>query len=66
MFVGMGLSAVFPVVHGLKLYGVQRFEETLGLSWVVLQGILYVLGAAIYAVSGFLVQMRHLWLMTSS
>ncbi|KAI9686898.1 MAG: hypothetical protein M1822_002651 [Bathelium mastoideum] len=49
MFVGMGLSAVFPVFHGVKLYGIQRLDETMGLSWVVLQGLLYVLGAAIYA-----------------
>lgn len=51
MFVGMGLSAVFPVLHGLSLYGASRLEETMGLSWVVLQGVLYVLGAGIYAVS---------------
>ncbi|KAL9096775.1 MAG: hypothetical protein Q9165_001263 [Trypethelium subeluteriae] len=50
MFVGMGLSAVFPVLHGLSIYGVGRLNETMGLSWVVLQGFLYVLGAGIYAV----------------
>ncbi|KAI9660949.1 MAG: hypothetical protein M1821_009276 [Bathelium mastoideum] len=52
MFVGMGLSAVFPVFYGVKLYGIQRLDETMGLSWVVLQGLLYVLGAAIYAAAG--------------
>ena len=50
MFVSMGLSAVIPVLHGIGLYGADRLEETMGLSCVVLQGFLYVLGAAIYAV----------------
>jgi len=50
MFVAMGLSAVFPVLHGVTLYGVEQMNKSIGLSWVVLQGFLYVLGAAIYAV----------------
>lgn len=51
MFVAMGLSAVIPVVHGIKLYGLQQMNERIGLSWLILQGFLYVLGAGIYAVS---------------
>ncbi|KAF2235491.1 HlyIII-domain-containing protein [Viridothelium virens] len=58
MFVGMGLSAIFPVLHGLRLYGVRRLDETMGLSWVVLQGFLYVLGAGIYAVRNIPIRMR--------
>lgn len=50
MFVAMGLSALFPVLHGLGLYGIQRMKQQIGLSWLVLQGFLYVLGAGIYAV----------------
>ena len=50
MFVAMGLSAVFPVFHGLRVYGVAQLEKQIGLSWLVLQGVLYVLGAVIYAV----------------
>ncbi len=49
MFVTMGLSAVLPVCHGLWLYGVHELENRIGLSWLVLQGALYVSGAAIYA-----------------
>ncbi|KAI4132712.1 MAG: hypothetical protein LQ338_000541 [Usnochroma carphineum] len=49
MFVAMGLSAVIPVLHGLKLYGLQQMNDRIGLSWLVLQGFLYVLGAGIYA-----------------
>ena len=51
MFVMMGLSAVFPVLHGLKIYGLADLEKQIGLSWLVTQGVLYVTGAVIYAVS---------------
>jgi adiponectin receptor len=51
MFVAMGLSAIFPVLHGLRLYGVTQMREQIGLSWLVLQAGLYILGAGIYAVS---------------
>jgi predicted membrane channel-forming protein YqfA (hemolysin III family) len=51
MFVVMGLSAIFPVLHGLRLYGITQMREQIGLSWLVLQGVLYILGAGIYAVS---------------
>ena len=62
MFVGMGLSAIFPVLHGLRIYGGRQWEETMGLSWVVLQGVLYVLGAGIYAVSGISPLEHEHWL----
>jgi adiponectin receptor len=51
MFVALGLSAVFPVLHGLRLYGFQQMCRQMGLLWVVLQGSLYIIGAGIYAVS---------------
>jgi len=47
----MGLSAVIPVIHGLSLYGVERMESLMGLRWAVLEGLLYLTGAALYAVS---------------
>ncbi len=50
MFIAMGLSAVFPVLHGLKLYGIWQMNNQIGLFWVVLQGFFYILGACIYAV----------------
>lgn len=50
MFVAMGLSAIFPVLHGLQLYGIRNMNSRIGLSWLVLQGCLYILGAAVYAV----------------
>ncbi|KAL1583124.1 hypothetical protein WHR41_08258 [Cladosporium halotolerans] len=49
MFVAMGLSAVFPVLHGCSMFGVAQLEKQIGLSWLVTQGLLYILGAMIYA-----------------
>ncbi|KAF2202355.1 HlyIII-domain-containing protein [Delitschia confertaspora ATCC 74209] len=49
MFVLMGLSAIFPVIHGLRLFGLEQMQKTTSLNWVVLQGSLYILGAFIYA-----------------
>ena len=49
MFVSMGLSAVFPVAHGLTLFGTEKMNQLIGLDWVLLQGFLYILGATIYA-----------------
>jgi len=51
MFVLMGLSAVFPVLHGLELYGLHEMRNRIGLTWMLLQGFLYILGAGLYAVS---------------
>ncbi len=50
MFIAMGLSAMFPVLHGLKMYGIQQMNDQIGLFWVVFQGFFYVLGACLYAV----------------
>lgn len=50
MFVCFGLSAVFPVLHGVRMYGIGRMQYSMGLYWVILQGLLYILGAALYAV----------------
>lgn len=50
MFVAMGLSAAIPVLHGIKIYGMAKMTGLMGMPWVVLQGVLYVLGAGIYAV----------------
>ena len=51
MFVAMGLSAVVPVFHGIRVFGVDQLNQQMGLSWLVTQGFLYILGAGIYAVS---------------
>jgi len=51
MFVAIGLSAIFPVLHGLELYGIRDMQDRIGLFWLVLQGVLYIVGAGLYAVS---------------
>ena len=51
MFVAMGLSAVVPVLHGLRMYGVKQLQLQIGLSYLVGQGLLYIIGAGLYAVS---------------
>ena len=50
LFVSMGLSAVLPVIHGLRLYGVAQMNRQIGLLWLSIQGMTYILGALIYAV----------------
>lgn len=65
MFVAMGLSAVFPVLHGLRLYGASQMKKQIGLSWLVLQGVLYTLGAGIYAVNPYHVLSKYMQKMTS-
>ena len=47
----MGLSAVFPVIDGVLVYGIHQMRSQIGLSWLVLQGALYIIGAGLYAVS---------------
>lgn len=49
MFVGFGLSAIFPVLHGVYIHGLEQMRYSIGLDWVLLQGFLYVLGAVVYA-----------------
>ncbi|GAB7350616.1 hypothetical protein MBLNU459_g1182t1 [Dothideomycetes sp. NU459] len=49
MFIAMGLSAVVPVLHGIKLYGVGQLQRQIGLSWLVSQGVMYIIGAGLYA-----------------
>jgi adiponectin receptor len=51
MFVGLGLSGVVPILHALTYYGYRQLDERMGLSWVILQGGLYIFGAFLYAVS---------------
>ncbi|KAI5287523.1 hypothetical protein KEM54_005925 [Ascosphaera aggregata] len=50
MFVSMGLSAIFPVFHGLAKFGIGQMQTQVGLFWLVLQGFLYILGAYLYAI----------------
>jgi adiponectin receptor len=49
MFVCFGLSGVVPVVHGLLLHGWQYLEDRMSLTWVIAHGLMYVVGAFLYA-----------------
>ena len=51
MYVALGLSAVVPVAHGLRIYGWRAMEDRIAIRWVLGQGGLYIAGAALYAVS---------------
>lgn len=51
MFVAMGLSGLFPISHTWRLYGLRDLAHSVGFYWVALQGVLYILGAGLYAVS---------------
>ena len=49
VFVGLGLSGIVPFIHGLLIYGYTELNQKMSLNLVLLQGFLYVTGAAIYA-----------------
>ncbi|CAJ2501477.1 Uu.00g043300.m01.CDS01 [Anthostomella pinea] len=49
MFVGLGVSGVVPICHGLVIYGYESLNEQMGLNWVLLEGFLYIFGAFLYA-----------------
>lgn len=53
MFVGLGLSAVVPVVHGIIIYGYQGMEDRMSVSYVIAHGAMYIFGAILYAVWSF-------------
>ncbi|KAI1638584.1 hemolysin-III related-domain-containing protein [Biscogniauxia mediterranea] len=50
IFVGLGVSGIVPVCHGISIYGYEALVERMGLDWVLLQGFLYIFGAFLYAV----------------
>jgi len=49
LFVGMGLSSVLPVLHGVWIYGGRGMDERMGVRWLICEGLLYIAGAGIYA-----------------
>ena len=50
MFVGLGASGVIPIVQGIQTWGYAAMDERMGLSFVILQGAIYIFGAFLYAV----------------
>ncbi|UNI23925.1 hypothetical protein JDV02_009715 [Purpureocillium takamizusanense] len=49
MFIGLGLSGIVPVVHGLSIYGYRELENRMSISWVIAHGAMYIFGAVLYA-----------------
>ncbi|KAF8542949.1 hemolysin-III related-domain-containing protein [Trichophaea hybrida] len=49
VYICLGLSAIVPVVHGVRLPGWETQKHCMSLSWVVLTTILILLGFATYA-----------------
>ncbi|PWW74687.1 HlyIII-domain-containing protein [Tuber magnatum] len=49
LFVSMGLSSVLPVLHGVRIYGARGMDERMGVRWLLMEGLLYISGAGIYA-----------------
>ena len=51
LFVATGLSAVAPIGHGVKLFGLDQMNKQSGLPYYLLEGFLLVVGAYFYNVS---------------
>ncbi|KAF0520764.1 putative hemolysin-III channel protein Izh2 [Gigaspora margarita] len=48
LFLSMGLSAVIPLTHAVILYGIELCFFVISLKWLLLTGILYIIGALVY------------------
>lgn len=49
VFIALGLSAIFPVTHGLLTHGFAKLLTEMGFGWLVAAGALYISGALLYA-----------------
>ncbi len=50
VFVAFALVGFFPLFHSVQLYGLEQAKRQIGWSWFADGGLVYVLGAFIYAV----------------
>jgi len=48
VFISLGLSAVFPVVHICAMYGYDTVSRIMGVSYVIASGAMYIIGACLY------------------
>ncbi|KAG0068493.1 hypothetical protein BGZ89_004639 [Linnemannia elongata] len=48
LFLAMGLSGLFPIVHGIVLYGFAMAQRAVALNYMFCMGAAYVIGALIY------------------
>ncbi|KAF2673524.1 putative hemolysin-III channel protein Izh2 [Microthyrium microscopicum] len=49
LFISMGMSAVFPILHGAWLFGLHELDRHISLKWLLLEGVAYISGALLYA-----------------
>ncbi|CAG8714153.1 7233_t:CDS:2, partial [Cetraspora pellucida] len=48
LFSALGASAFFPVLHAIILYGLRLSNDVLSLKWIVITGVMYLIGAVLY------------------
>ncbi|KAG0048050.1 hypothetical protein BGZ83_006938 [Gryganskiella cystojenkinii] len=48
LFLAMGLSGLFPVVHGIVIYGFAMAQRAVALNYMFCMGAAYVFGALVY------------------
>ncbi|KAF9108581.1 hypothetical protein BGX29_010187 [Mortierella sp. GBA35] len=48
LFLAMGLSGLFPIIHGIVLYGFPMAQRAVALNYMFCMGAAYVVGALIY------------------
>lgn len=49
MFILFGLSGVLPIVLGINKFGYDQVKQRTSMTWLVLEGALYITGAVMYA-----------------
>lgn len=49
IFIALGLSAVLPIGHGAIKFGIKHSGSRIGLDWLILSGVTYIVGALFYA-----------------
>ncbi|EEB07743.1 hemolysin-III family protein [Schizosaccharomyces japonicus yFS275] len=49
IFTAMGLFGILPVAHAATLYPLGQLLSSMGLGYLILQGVLYIIGAVLYA-----------------
>ncbi|KAG0205913.1 hypothetical protein BGX28_002555 [Mortierella sp. GBA30] len=48
LFLAMGLSGLFPIIHGIVLYGFAMAQRAIALNYMFCMGAAYVFGALVY------------------
>lgn len=49
VFIALGLSSAVPVIHALFIYSLHTIQVEMGFQYMVLSGVLYIIGALLYA-----------------